>query len=38
MKLIKSNLVLEEVPTEFGFVINEGNLGDFVGGLGGYFV
>ena len=38
MKLIKSNLVLEEIPTKFGFVINEGNLGDFVGGFGGYFV
>ena len=35
MKLIKSDLVLKEVPTKFGFIINEGNFGDFVGGLGG---
>lgn len=36
VKLIESNWVTEEVPTKFGFVIDEGNLGDFVGGLGGY--
>lgn len=36
MKLIESNLILKEVPTKFRFIINEGNLGYFVGGLGGY--
>ena len=40
MKLIKSNLILKELPTKFRFVINVGNFGNFVGagGLGGYFV
>jgi hypothetical protein len=38
MKLIESNLVLKEIPTKFGFVINEGGLRDWLGGSGSYLV
>ena len=37
MKLIESHLVLEESPTEFGFIVDEGDLGDWFG-LSGYVI
>lgn len=36
VKLIESNLVLKEIPTKFGFVVNESGLRDWLGSSGDY--